>query len=774
MGVTSGYGANCYDQTLDIQLGFVPDLRLNVYNDPAFSAVPTRPNDNDPRQSCRVYGNNQVVPGQEAPANYSLRPANYPTDLTSQGIFADNNPEKRSVQYNFTSPNFEALAKRTRINQVYNNTEIKDYLLNQNTPDPYGLLSDIIAGDNTSSASAATTTIKGNTFDLHSNITNLFDIGQDIGYWTCSCPIPLSQDVTAQDCYLPYEPEFNRDVCTTKRIYLGYRTCYSAAWWQISGGNVFAYQNITDAVPGNPDLESACQNTEKCIDTQPASGSYGFKPDFDEEAMLPTPENGDRSCTPRIIRGRTPCKADGPSNSAGVALTNNGLVTAVDEADCRLNGNCLGPAQTTQAIRSLAWKAQRVTERANIHALHQGNYQPNDRTPGANPSGLQAKIANSRVLPYTTTITTPTTTQYQVAAPNTGLIPIREDYRYFVSLFGGIGNLRSTTTNTLSNYAQGNRTLEYTDAQGNATTITAPVYSSDQLFLNPTNGQSGISSWCNAGHLNTDGTTDADYTNADGKTVITEVYTCYIPGILRITTDNPWIVTASEDAGTITYRKYIFFVAGRLELDSNHLTPDDPNTNDAATTVDVGNFLSFIVGPYEGSNYGGDIYISSTVGVSMPNPATPEGPIDTDLATRCWEGQSATLNGNYPPQSSYWSGGQVNADKVSAYGNVEGIFVADGSLIIDNVINDVRYNQDDIRVCRADKRFLAQGTFITWGNVQLLRDFNNRDAYCQSDIYGLYNNRVPTETFIYRPDLVRHLPDWMRRSSVYYQERTGG
>ena len=55
----------------------------------------------------------------------------------------------------------------------------------------------------------------------------------------------------------------------------------------------------------------------------------------------------------------------------------------------------------------------------------------------------------------------------------------------------------------------------------------------------------------------------------------------------------------------------------------------------------------------------------------------------------------------------------------------------------------------------------------------LLRDFINREGGCQNDLYGVYNSRVPTETFIYRPDLVRNTPDWMKRRTFYYQEVTG-
>jgi len=58
---------------------------------------------------------------------------------------------------------------------------------------------------------------------------------------------------------------------------------------------------------------------------------------------------------------------------------------------------------------------------------------------------------------------------------------------------------------------------------------------------------------------------------------------------------------------------------------------------------------------------------------------------------------------------------------------------------------------------------------IVWGNARLERDFSNRERQCQDNSYGVYNNRVPVENFIYRPDLVRNIPDWMRatQSMIY-------
>ena len=81
---------------------------------------------------------------------------------------------------------------------------------------------------------------------------------------------------------------------------------------------------------------------------------------------------------------------------------------------------------------------------------------------------------------------------------------------------------------------------------------------------------------------------------------------------------------------------------------------------------------------------------------------------------------------------------------------------------------------NDNPVNLADRRFIGQGIFAVWRQSLLLRDFNNRDRGCQDDTFGVFSNRVPTETFIYRPDLVRNIPFWMRDAVVHYEDITGG
>jgi hypothetical protein len=146
----------------------------------------------------------------------------------------------------------------------------------------------------------------------------------------------------------------------------------------------------------------------------------------------------------------------------------------------------------------------------------------------------------------------------------------------------------------------------------------------------------------------------------------------------------------------------------------------------------------------------------------MPNPYS--GAALSASTQQCWEGQAAVVSGVYTPAS-------VQAN--SAAGVTEGILVADGNLTI-----ETRRNLEDCAV-QTDKRYIHQGNMVVWGNASLQRDFSNRERDCaaittvttQDDAFGIYNNRVPAETFIYRPDLVVNIPSWMRRSQVYmYQE----
>ena len=228
--------------------------------------------------------------------------------------------------------------------------------------------------------------------------------------------------------------------------------------------------------------------------------------------------------------------------------------------------------------------------------------------------------------------------------------------------------------------------------------------------------------------------------------------------------------------------KMTVFITGNLYLEN---TADyfSPEANFAATAVDVGNFLAFIVG---GGGHG-LIRIKDNLGLVMPNPNLNQA-VNQTLVNQCWEGQTALLNPVYCDTAGGalpGCAGDINATitggntyatagQNSAAGVTEGIFIADGDLEIfgsfrsDDAAMGIDCSTED--TLRTDRRYIHQGSMIAWGQAYLERDFSNRERLCQDNTFGVYNNRVPTETFIYRPDLVKNIPDWMRMSSVFQQE----
>ena len=131
---------------------------------------------------------------------------------------------------------------------------------------------------------------------------------------------------------------------------------------------------------------------------------------------------------------------------------------------------------------------------------------------------------------------------------------------------------------------------------------------------------------------------------------------------------------------------YVVFVDGNLTI-------SDPGGVDQLITVAEGGFLAFIVS--------GNITMSSNVGhTTLSNTA----------------------------------------------GNVEGVYVADGALIIATNSG-------------TDERFVGEGTFVGWTNVVLRRDYRSTD----NDLY-------PAQTFIYRPDFMKNTPEKMKRSQMLWQE----
>lgn len=86
--------------------------------------------------------------------------------------------------------------------------------------------------------------------------------------------------------------------------------------------------------------------------------------------------------------------------------------------------------------------------------------------------------------------------------------------------------------------------------------------------------------------------------------------------------------------------------------------------------------------------------------------------------------------------------------------NVEGIFVADGSIDVENWEE----------ISGGDDKFIGAGIFVGWGGVNLNRDFSD------ASIRKAENNIRPAELFIYRPDLVVNAPESMAEPRLLWQE----
>ena len=80
-------------------------------------------------------------------------------------------------------------------------------------------------------------------------------------------------------------------------------------------------------------------------------------------------------------------------------------------------------------------------------------------------------------------------------------------------------------------------------------------------------------------------------------------------------------------------------------------------------------------------------------------------------------------------------------------GNIEGVYIANGTI---NIMSNNGL----------DKRFIGEGTFVGWTSVNMARSFDD----------GVDNELYPTETFIYRPDFVRYVPERMKRPQMLWQE----
>lgn len=86
--------------------------------------------------------------------------------------------------------------------------------------------------------------------------------------------------------------------------------------------------------------------------------------------------------------------------------------------------------------------------------------------------------------------------------------------------------------------------------------------------------------------------------------------------------------------------------------------------------------------------------------------------------------------------------------------NLEGVYLADGALTIESDNNNTTQ----------DLQFIGAGSFISWTNVTLKRQF------ADSGSGALQNNTSPAEFFIFRPDLIKNVPTVLKDTKTIWRE----
>jgi hypothetical protein len=168
------------------------------------------------------------------------------------------------------------------------------------------------------------------------------------------------------------------------------------------------------------------------------------------------------------------------------------------------------------------------------------------------------------------------------------------------------------------------------------------------------------------------------------------------------------VIAETQGFNLTSSQKLIVFVDGDLTI--NDTNPND--TNLKITSVDKGGFLAFFVT--------GNISITPSVGYEL-FPSVPTVPAVS-----------------------------------TANSNLEGVFIADGTLTIMSKLA--------VGIAPPDKKFIGSGTFIGWTGVNLDRTFNDGASG------PILNNNQAIENFIYRPDFLANWPTKLKASVSNWRE----
>lgn len=87
---------------------------------------------------------------------------------------------------------------------------------------------------------------------------------------------------------------------------------------------------------------------------------------------------------------------------------------------------------------------------------------------------------------------------------------------------------------------------------------------------------------------------------------------------------------------------------------------------------------------------------------------------------------------------------------------VQGIYIAK-NITIEHSTSD----QVPVQNFNCDKKFIGAGSFIASEQIKLKRTFKGCGA--NATPYLNYNAIHPAETFIFRPDLILNMPEWMKQ-----------
>ncbi|MCL2109996.1 hypothetical protein FWH30_00165, partial [Microgenomates group bacterium] len=626
------YAENNGGLALTPEFTFIPDLRLVVYGDAEFSATADEDGQCVPRQTAVMTSTREEIPNE--PSTETAPDTTFDFQISGADYALIELDKEEAIEHHI----------------VQGEDLISNYSFNRYTMS-YGLTN---SGDLTS-------------------------------YFACMCP---SRASGGADCaYQDVLPLNNADICTSKRIYVGKRDCFASAWWQVAGGNVYAYSGMLSRVPTNALTDACTYSQAQCLnigEENPYLATMRYEGGAGYQDILASRDSA-QNCTARMIRGFGACS--GNSNSAGVALVSGidgveggsedplrNRIEAVNNRD--------GNIGAIPAGATYVGLAKRLTSRTSSQGI----------TPTPETSG-SVGAAGSRVA-----------SDGQTA----GYTPAMEDFDRMLWL--------------LSSY------VTYDDEPLTKARLEREGIGESRPFF--TNDFIEGSCWAIKYQVEVEGVTD---------------WVCYVKGDLYLAANqNPLYIRKQDNE----YQKVTVLVAGDVYLSSDKDAGEESyGSNNAVTMVDQGNFLGIVAK--------GNITIEANLGLAMPNPAQG-GDIDMELVNQCWEGQTASVN-----NAAY--GGDVGIPVSLNVGSSEGFFMADGSVTVKSY--------QDLSDCGegrvwTDKQYIHQGMMVALQQLNLWRDFNNRQRGCQNDVYGIYNNRVPTETFVYRPDLAVNAPSWMRSATV--------